>query len=384
MNQKNLIASIIIFVALLLGGFGGYYLSHRAVVSPTPEPTGGTDSDTIEGNTLPSANDAKYLTYENKQYGFLLLYPAVLARTTGSGALVSFTDSKNIEIRILKIADSDADYQNVLIGNTYYDGSGANPKSFSEFTAKTIGENTFYYIKSGLFEGVLSLHYYAVLKTGIYDFSLVSRGVDWTNPGFNVEEEQGHLYLKQILSSVVFGKSVASTPAPSKPVSLIQYRNDESGYIVQYPEDFQVDESGKSPATGDFVQGIIFHFPNRFTLGTNLSPHDSYISVETKGEVACTPGDFISPDERDGVVHTEPIIQSNGITFTGGSGNGAAAGNYYEEVAYTALHNGTCYGIKLFLHSTNVGNYDPGTIREFDRDKINTIFTNMISSLRFL
>ncbi|MDD5068680.1 MAG: hypothetical protein PHS53_02465 [Candidatus Pacebacteria bacterium] len=379
MNQKNLIASIIIFVALLLGGFGGYYLSHRGAVSPTPEPTGGTDADTIEGNTLPSANDAKYLTYENKQYGFSLLYPAVLARTSGSGALVSFTDSNNIEIRILKIADSDADYENTLIASTYYDGSGANPKSFSEFKPVTIGENTFYFIKTGLFEGVLSLHYYAVRKTGIYDFSLVSRGVDWTNPNFSVEEEQGHLYLKQILSSIVFGGSVSAiTPLPTKPALLTEYRSDESGYIVEYPQDFRVDESGKSPVTGDFIQGIIFHFPTSLTSGTNLS-QDSYISIETKGEVACTPEDFLG----DPLLKQLPDINSGSIAWKGGMVGDAGAGNMYVQNAYATLHNTVCYGVRLFLHSTNVDNYPSGTIRAFDRSLIDALYQQMIASFRW-
>ncbi len=382
MNSKNSAFIVIIAIALLLGGLGGYLLS-RPVASPTPTPeiTGGTDADTIEGNLLPSPNDAKFLTYENKQYGLSFLYPATLARTSGGGALVSFTGSDS-EIRILKIADSDANFKNIIIGNTYFDGSGANPKSFSEFSEKTIGENNFYYIRTGLFEGVLSLRYYAVRPDGIYVFSLISRGVDWTNPNFNVEEDQGHLYLKQILSSIVFGKSISPTPGPVKPVSLVTYRNDEAGYTVQYPKDFFVNESGKNPLnSNESFYGIFFNFPSSFTLGTNLSK-ESYISIETKAEVACTPSDFTYTGE--GPISKSLSLQSDGISWTGKAGSDAAAGNYYTETIYTTMHNKTCYGAKLFLHATNVGNYEPGTIREFDQDAIDTIFKGMVSSIRFI
>ncbi|MDD4989201.1 MAG: hypothetical protein PHV42_02145 [Candidatus Pacebacteria bacterium] len=384
MNNKNSAIVVVIVAALLIGGLAGYYIStHSAIQTPAPQTSGGTDADTIEGNSLPSPQgESKYLSYENKQYGFSLTYPMSLSLAPGSGAIVDFKSANNAEIRVLKIADSDSDFQNVLIQNTYYDGSGANPKSFAEFKNVTIGENSFYFIKTGLFEGVLTLHYYAVRPTGIYDFSLISRGVDWTNPNFNVQTEEGHLYLQQILGTLSFFSPTLPTPSPAKPVSFLEYRSDESGYTIQYPSNFFVNESGKNPLNGtDPFYGIFFNFPSSFTAGTNLSK-ESYISVETKAEVQCTPGDFL--DQGGGPSPKPADIQSNGIYWTGGFSADAAVGNLYEETAYTTIHNGTCYGVKLFLHSGNIGNYDPGTIRSFDADTINSIFKGMVSSISFL
>lgn len=57
----------------------------------------------------------------------------------------------------------------------------------------------------------------------------------------------------------------------------------------------------------------------------------------------------------------------NGKTFTESQFVDAAAGNIYEQLFYRAVLNNTCYEIVFFMHSSNIGNYTPGTVVEFDR-----------------
>jgi len=57
----------------------------------------------------------------------------------------------------------------------------------------------------------------------------------------------------------------------------------------------------------------------------------------------------------------------NGKTFAESRFEGAAAGNIYEQFFYRAVLNNTCYEIVFFMHSSNIGNYTPGTVVEFDR-----------------
>ncbi len=385
MNQKNIIIIVLVIIILFSAGLSTYNFS-LLTATTSPQPTGGIDADTIEGGLVPTETAAKNISYENKKYGFSLMYPATLTAVSGNGAIVSFKSGEAAEIRVLKITDSPTDFQNTLIQDTFYDGSGANPKSFSEFTEKTIGQNDFYFIKSGLFEGVLTLHYYLVRKDGIYDFSLVSRGVDWTNPSFNLDEEQGYVYLKQMLGTLSFAGSpspVATsmpTSMPAKPATSLIYRNDEAGYTVQYPKGFFAVESGRNPLNmNETFSGIFFNFPSSFVLGTNLSK-ESFISVETKVEIACTPKDFLMA----GNPGSTSTIQADGLTFKGQSASDAAAGNRYNETVYTTLHKNVCYGIRLFLHSGNIDNYDPGTVRAFDQAKIESLFKEMVSSFRFI
>jgi len=61
-----------------------------------------------------------------------------------------------------------------------------------------------YYIKTGLFEGVLSINYYLVNKNQVFAFNLTSSPVDWTNPNFKPEEDLLNLNMQQILSTFKF------------------------------------------------------------------------------------------------------------------------------------------------------------------------------------
>ncbi len=103
-------------------------------------------------------------------------------------------------------------FQEVLINDVVFDGSGLHPESFAKFTARHLGTHDFYFIQTGRFEGVLSFNYYlsaaALAKEGlstgdkIHVFTLVSRGVDWTNPNFDPEQDPGHLKLKELLAKL--------------------------------------------------------------------------------------------------------------------------------------------------------------------------------------
>ena len=92
----------------------------------------------------------------------------------------------------------------LLIEDVIYDGSGKHPDSINEFEKRTIGNNSFYFIKTGLFEGQLNLRYYLANQAGIFSFQVMSNDVDWTNLEFDIENDQGHLYLKKILSTFKF------------------------------------------------------------------------------------------------------------------------------------------------------------------------------------
>ncbi len=60
---------------------------------------------------------------------------------------------------------------------------------------------------------------------------------------------------------------------------------------------------------------------------------------------------------------------------------GAAAGNFYESTVYRLAWNGGCFEAATTLHTTNVGNYDPGTVTEFEKSKAETIFNAILETL---
>lgn len=60
----------------------------------------------------------------------------------------------------------------------------------------------------------------------------------------------------------------------------------------------------------------------------------------------------------------------NGLTFVHSTSEGAGAGNFYQQEIYRTVWQNTCYEVIYYIHSTNVGNYTPGTVTEFNRDAV--------------
>ena len=73
-------------------------------------------------------------------------------------------------------------------------------------------------------------------------------------------------------------------------------------------------------------------------------------------------------------------LQKN-LHFDGGAG----AGNLYEEIVYVPNlpGNAGCYGIRYFIHSGNIANYEPGTMAEFDRTTLLAEFDRIRHSVFF-
>jgi len=121
------------------------------------------------------------------------------------------------------------------------------------------------------------------------------------------------------------------------------YQDPAGTFSLLYPNDFM-------------VKGSSFFVPASIATGTNLSK-DSRIYVETK--------------ELAGTTTCENATSSD-----------AGAGNFYETITYGTKASSSCIMLTLFIHSTNIANYDPGTIKEFERARLTAIFTSMLQSLK--
>jgi hypothetical protein len=63
----------------------------------------------------------------------------------------------------------------------------------------------------------------------------------------------------------------------------------------------------------------------------------------------------------------------------------AAAGNLYETTTVKKIYDGDCYTFEYVIHSTNIGNYDPGQgITEFDKAEVKEDFDDIIDSFEYL
>lgn len=141
-----------------------------------------------------------------------------------------------------------------------------------------------------------------------------------------------------------------------------------TGFSVRYPSDYILNEAHVYEGLGpDRVpEGISLTIPPALTEGTNLSP-DSYLSVETiPAFSSCHAAQYMYEQPVSG----GEFVTDAGVTYSIATSSGAAAGNLYQETVYVRQDEGPCLAVRYFLHSTTIGNYEDGTVREFDKDAL--------------
>ena len=110
--------------------------------------------------------------------------------------------------------------------------------------------------------------------------------------------------------------------------------------------------------------------------GTNL--HEKYIQVSVRENV----NPCVSP-ETDGVSTTTETKTFNNIQFTKQTGQGHAAGQIYDWVAYSTLRNTACISMTFYLHSVNPGVYTtPPPV--FDMSAESAVFEVIMTSFNWI
>ena len=193
MNQEKGFSKIVlIIVVIIIAAFVTAYYKETAIApvfSPTPTATSGNENlYKIDKFNLEFQIPPGFHSVEN--------YPeesVIFANGEGDNAGT---------LKIDKISDSSASFGQKLTDSVIFDASGMSPKSINEFSKIKLGNNEFYYIRAGLFEGVLSMDYFLIIPQGIYKFEAISRGVDWTNPNFNPKTDVNVIAVENLLKTV--------------------------------------------------------------------------------------------------------------------------------------------------------------------------------------
>ena len=74
----------------------------------------------------------------------------------------------------------------------------------------------------------------------------------------------------------------------------------------------------------------------------------------------------------------------NRVTFTVIETDDAAAGSLMDGVTYRSFHQNKCYELDIRIASSNIANYDPGTVREFERDAVYRSLKSALNTFQFL
>lgn len=159
---------------------------------------------------------------------------------------------------------------------------------------------------------------------------------------------------------------VAVNP-PGQSVQQFAYQNSSSGISLRYPDTF----APALPVVGNYKtepELSLRYIDTKAFEKTNLSESYLFVSSTKKPDIVAT---CTEPNQNAGapeqLIGTEAV---NGYTFTHFTSEGAGAGNYYQQEIYRTVQNNTCYEVIYYIHSTNAGNYEPGTVTEFDRNAV--------------
>ena len=150
-----------------------------------------------------------------------------------------------------------------------------------------------------------------------------------------------------------------------------------STFTLVYPVDFTVDPafSNQEVNPAKPISGVRFTVPGAMATGTNLAS-DTFLSVEWLPRAKKCSADIYL---HDNVASQE--VSDGAVVYSMASTSGAAAGNRYEEVVYALPNSSPCTAVRYFMHYSDIGNYPAGTVQEFDRAKLTSIFDDMRRSL---
>ncbi len=165
------------------------------------------------------------------------------------------------------------------------------------------------------------------------------------------------LAMAVALAVAVAGDASAQAQRPAPPPGEI-YAHLRPTFSVRVPPGFTINERYRYTrlGPGKAIEGVAFAIPRAMTEGTNLAA-DSYVSVEWRDGQRCTLADFL-----DGATE-EAQLSDNGVRWQVGTAGDSGAGNIYEET----VHLRGCDAVRSFVHTTNIANYPPGTVRAYDR-----------------
>ncbi len=172
--------------------------------------------------------------------------------------------------------------------------------------------------------------------------------------------------------------SATSTSAVTQPAATATTTFATSTFSIVYPVDYTVDPNFQNTevSADKPISGVKFTIPTTSATGTNLAS-DTYISVEQLPHAKNCTGDIYVANDV-----TASTVTDNGVTYSVATTTGAAAGNLYEETVYAIASSSPCTAVRYWIHSSNLGNYDPGAVTAYNKDALISSFDTIRRSLQ--
>lgn len=146
------------------------------------------------------------------------------------------------------------------------------------------------------------------------------------------------------------------------------YTDPHYGFSLRFPVQSAVETDTQQNGQLDMIpDAAIVVTPNVDAYqGTNLGDASVSIGVSKDPTIvaACGAAKMAQGEKPAGTATL------GGAAFARFTFEDAGAGNRYASTVYRAVYGGACYEIVEFLHWAAIENFTPGTVREFDRPKI--------------
>lgn len=166
-------------------------------------------------------------------------------------------------------------------------------------------------------------------------------------------------------------------PAPGAP-GWQTYKDQRLGYSISYPASWKPDTNYIYAGFGPDheIHGVAFQIPQTLTKGTNLSANLTSLSVEGLPGNHCRAARFIPNPSY------QKMVQDGGRSWSTAKSSEGAAGNFYDTVVFALPESSPCLAVRYSIHSTNISNYDPGSVQPFDRVGLLKTFATIRHTLR--
>jgi hypothetical protein len=202
----------------------------------------------------------------------------------------------------------------------------------------------------------------------------------------------GTVYLILLLTAAVtmaIGWQISTRPVPPLDVqksAFNTFTDLDNQFDFKYPKAYLLgptDGSGSQNyfgRTGETEAVVIL--PGDLFPKTNFA--ESYVTVAQDSTVKNA--EDCKKFSNGGAQMAADKSQANslGINFSSAEFSGAAAGNQYETRLYRIFHAGTCFEISTTLHTTNIGNYPPGSVEEVDKQSAWAKLVQILNSFKFI
>jgi hypothetical protein len=181
----------------------------------------------------------------------------------------------------------------------------------------------------------------------------------------------------------------ADADAYYKNISEWQTDQNNAGWSIAYPIDFNINDVYVPVATDNWRQGtpggsglqlFTLTIPRAFEPQTNFS--DATLSVGMSGQAGAI-AQCLVPEQMPNQTATSSAM-INGAVFTVFHLSDAGAGNYYETTSYRTIHQGQCYAVEYTIHSGQIANYPAEyQLKPLDETKLHDLLDRIVGTFQF-